>query len=319
MHQLFAHCCRLNGNETEAGMGNRIWKGEAPAKINLSLDVRDKLPNGYHRLTMIMQTIGLCDTVELALPDEGASHPPAGPDIRLTCNGGEPDMPTDQRNLAWQAAAAFFDRVPGPGVHIRLTKRIPAAAGLAGGSADAAAVLRGLNQLTRHPLTRDGLARIGVGLGADIPFCLHGGTCLAEGIGELLTPLPSFAGHWLVLVKPSFSVSTPWVFKHLDLENLGERPPMDQLLQAVQRGDVAQIASDMRNVLESVTEPAHPEIAEIRRRLLSLGAIGSRMSGSGPSVFGLFLSEEEARKAQAELARTYAACWAVRTVDGPKG
>ena len=322
-------------NAMEVDMGNRVWKGTAHAKINLALDVRNRLPNGYHRLSMLMQTIDLADTVELSLPDAGqVSHareatrmqtvdaavlpPHPQPFISLSCHGGPPDLPLDAGNLAWKAAAAFFDCVSGAGVHIRLTKRIPAAAGLAGGSADAAAVLLGLNKLHKNPLTPAELAKLGLSLGADVPYCLHGGTCLAEGIGEILTPLPSFAGHWLVLVKPSVSVSTPWVFKHLDLQQLGERPDIDMLLQAIQRGDVPRLASGMRNVLESVTEPAHPEVAEIRRELLSRGSLGSRMSGSGPSVFGFFADEEGARAAQIGLSSRWPACWAVRTVDGPK-
>ncbi len=330
-------------------MGNRFWKGKAPAKINLSLDVRDRLPNGYHRLSMLMQTIDLADVVELTLADPAdktltdtaartradpadliradtvvqspaaARAAQAEPEISLTCVGGDAELPCDSRNLAWKAAAAFFARIPGPGVHIRLTKHIPAAAGLAGGSADAAAVLRGLNHLYKHPLTREELAKIGVALGADIPFCLYGGTCLAEGIGEVLTPLPSFAGHWLVLVKPPVSVSTAWVFAQLDLNNLGERPKTDLLLQAIQRGEVRQLATGMRNVLERITEPVHPEIARIREQMLSLGAMGSRMSGSGPSVFGLFASEAAARRAQAELAGQWTFCRVVKTIDGPRG
>ncbi len=311
--------------EAEEGMANLSWKGKALAKINLSLDVRDRLPNGYHRLSMVMQTIDLSDAVELTLADTVDRTPADArarqtePVISLTCQGGDVDLPCDIRNLAWKAADAFFARIPGPGVHIRLTKHIPAAAGLAGGSADAAAVLRGLNHLYKHPLAREELAKIGVTIGADIPFCLYGGTCLAEGIGEVLTPLPSFAGHWLVLVKPPVSVSTAWVFAQLNLNKLGERPKTDLLLQAIQRGEVQALATGMRNVLERVTEPVHPEIAEIREKMLSLGALGSRMSGSGPSVFGLFASEAAARRAQAELAGQWAFCRVVKTIDGPKG
>lgn len=291
----------------------------APAKINLTLDVLGRLPNGYHRLAMIMQTIGLADTICLEPQAEGISL--ACEDLRIS--GSDP-IPLDAGNLAWRAAEAFFARLGGTeghtgsragGVHIRMTKRIPSAAGLAGGSADAAAVLRGLNDMYGLPFAADELAAIGVRLGADVPYCLRGGTCLAEGIGEMLTPLPSFAGHWLVLVKPPFPVSTPWVFSRLRLDDLGERPDTAAMCRLVAEGDLAGVAVGMRNVLERVTEPAHPEIAMIRERMRALGALGSRMSGSGPSVFGLFVDEAAARRAQAELVREWPACWAVPTVD----
>lgn len=289
------------------------WEAEAPAKINLSLDVLARLPSGYHSLVMIMQTVSLADTVGLTLVPEG---------ISLTCQGPgasaplAEDIPTDARNLAWRAAAAFFKQVPGNGVAIRLIKRIPSAAGLAGGSADAAAVLRGLNLLHGHPLSSGALAELGLTLGADVPYCLHGGTCLAEGVGEILTPLPSFAGRWLVLVKPPFPVSTPWVFRQLNLEALGERPNTDVLIQHIKKGNTAAVAHGMCNMLERVTEPAHPEIAALRKRLLALGALGSRMSGSGPTVFGLFAEEDAARAAHAALAQEWPDSWVACTVDG---
>ena len=340
----------------------------APAKINLSLDVLERLPTGYHRLAMIMQTIGLSDTLHLEMrpegislacdderitgavaqgdgdespnyvangtPDGSISRLPGGAPSGLT--GGPPigsadgfphidEIPLDSRNLAWRAAEAFFTRLAETsgladpdlhGVHIRLTKRIPSAAGLAGGSADAAAVLRGLNALHGFPFSAADLATMGVRLGADVPYCLRGGTCLAEGIGEILTPLPSFAGHWLVLVKPPVSVSTPWVFSRLRLDDLGERPDNAALCGRVAEGDLNGLARGMRNVLERVTEPAHPEIAAIRERMLALGALGSRMSGSGPSVFGLFPNEMTAKRAQDTISREWPACWAVPTVDG---
>ncbi len=311
----------------------------APAKINLTLDVLERLPNGYHRLAMIMQTIGLSDTIRLEQQADGISL--ACEDQRISGSRGtvgclagtaeacgSPDtdpIPLDAGNLAWRAAEAFFARLGDSagapdhrphGVHIRLTKRIPSAAGLAGGSADAAAVLRGLNDMYGFPFAADELAAIGVRLGADVPYCLRGGTCLAEGIGELLTPLPSFAGHWLVLVKPPFPVPTPWVFGRLRLDDLGERPDTAAMCRLVAAGELAGVAAGMRNVLERVTEPVHPEITAIRECMRALGALGSRMSGSGPSVFGLFADEAAARKAQASLVAEWPACWVVPTVDG---
>ena len=151
------------------------------------------------------------------------------------------------------------------------------------------------------------------------PIAMMGGTCLSEGIGEVLTPLPSFAGYWLVLVKPAFPVSTPWVFSQLRLDTLGERPDTKNLVETVTQRDLAGLAQGMRNVLESVTMPAHPEIGRIRERMLELGALGSRMSGSGPSVFGLFPDEGTARAAQLEMKTIWPDCWAIQTMDGPYG
>ena len=296
------------------GLSMREWTVEAPAKINLSLDVLERLPNGYHRLAMIMQTIGLTDSIHL---DKRASG------ISLACVSARAEeaslVPVDAKNIAWKAAAAFLERVPGAGVHIRLEKRIPAAAGLAGGSTDAAAVLSGLNELHGSPLSPDELAQIGVRLGADVPYCLMGGTCLSEGIGEILTKLPSFSDVWLVLIKPIFPVSTPWVFSHLRLDDLGERPDTSRLVEAVSRRDLATLAQGMRNVLESVTVPEYPEIARIREKLLACGAQGSRMSGSGPSVFGLFAEEQGAQGALEEMKTQWPDSWAVQTVNGPYG
>ncbi len=292
----------------------REWAVEAPAKINLSLDVLGRLPNGYHRLAMIMQTIGLSDGIRLEKRTSGIS-------LECVCERDTEAgiVPVDARNIAWKAAAAFMDRIPSGGVHIRIRKRIPAAAGLAGGSTDAAAVLNGMNAMNGYPLSAGEMAEIGVRIGADVPYCLMGGTCLSEGIGEVLTPLPSFAGYWLVLVKPAFPVSTPWVFTHLKLDALGERPDTKNLADAVTQRDLAGLAQGMRNVLESVTVPAHPEIARIRARMLELGALGSRMSGSGPSVFGLFPNEATARAAQMEMETGWPDSWAIQTIDGPYG
>jgi 4-diphosphocytidyl-2-C-methyl-D-erythritol kinase len=287
------------------------WAVEAPAKINLSLDVLERLPNGYHRLAMLMQTVGLTDGIEL-------EERPAG--IALACGDSAPYLPSGSGNLAWKAAAAFFEKCPEHGgVHIRLNKRIPVAAGLAGGSTDAAAVLAGLNLMHGNPFSPAELSEIGVRLGADVPYCLVGGTCLAEGIGEILSPLPSFKGFWLVLVKPSFSVSTPWVFARLRLDDMGKRPDTAKLAELIAKRDLPGAARGMENILESVTMPFHPEIGHIREWMLRLGALGSRMSGSGPSVFGFFRDEQAARAAHERISPIYPNCWVVQTVDGPYG
>jgi 4-diphosphocytidyl-2-C-methyl-D-erythritol kinase len=285
------------------------WAVEAPAKINLSLDALERLPNGYHRLAMLMQTVGLTDGIRL-------EERPSG--IVLSCGESAPRLPTDSGNLAWKAAAAFFERYPGHGgVHISLAKRIPVAAGLAGGSTDAAAVLMGLNRVHGSPFSPAELSGIGVGLGADVPFCLIGGTCLAGGIGEILTPMPSFKGFWLVLVKPPFSISTPWAFARLRLGELGKRPDTAKLVELIAKRDLAGVAGGMENVLEQVAMPFHPEIGHIREWMLRLGALGSRMSGSGPSVFGFFKDEQAARAAHERISPVYPGCWVVQTVDGP--
>lgn len=277
----------------------------APAKINLSLDVLGKLPNGYHALDMIMQSIELCDDVFLSLQAE----------ISLECV--HPGVPCDSRNIAWKAATAFFEttRIEG-GVAISLKKRIPAAAGLAGGSTDAAAVLMGLNHLYESPLSEAQLATLALTLGADVPFCLKGGTCRAEGIGEKLTPIIGMKDLWVVLVKPAFSLSTATVFGQYRKEAVTLRPQTERLIQAITEGDMAYMAHNMCNVLESVSCRVHPEILTIIEKMHSLGALGSRMSGSGPTVFGLFERETTAQAAAEMFSRDCRNVFVVKIGDG---
>lgn len=308
----------------------------AYAKINLSLDVTGKLENGYHTLQMIMQTISLYDEVMLEKTQEG---------IEIVCDN--PYIPCDERNICYRAAKEFFDKngikallqkaddnknfsektfdikydnnetyQQYAGVRINIKKRIPAGAGLAGGSADAAAVLKGLNILYGTNLKLDELAEIGVKCGADVPFCLYGGTCLAEGIGEKLTRLPSFSGVDAVVVMPEFSVSTEWVYKNYRMEDSKKHPDTRALIEAIKLKDIEKVARGMRNVLESVTTVKYPEINEIKKVLKKLGALGSMMSGSGPSVFGLFGNSEKARAAFNELKEVYKRTYLVSTTDG---
>ncbi len=266
-----------------------------PAKINLSIDVTGRLENGYHTVEMIMQSIDLCDTVIVEKRQRG---------ISISCS--ERYVPRDQRNIAWQAAEAFFSMSPEKGgAHITLQKRIPVAAGLAGGSTNAAGVLKALNMLYGKPFNIAGLIQISRKLGADVAFCLRGGTQLARGIGDDLTPLPDLKGVYVVLVKPPFPVSTPWVYKNLKLDDLGERPDTEGIMSAIEARNIGFIASHMRNVLESVTVKAHPELSDLMNKLLEYGAIGSRMSGSGPTVFGLFDDLERASFAKKELLKDY--------------
>lgn len=252
----------------------------APAKINLSLDVLGKREDGYHDLRMIMQTVELHDTVLLRETKSG---------ISLECSAGW--APRDATNIAWKAAELLLDKKGiKSGVAIKIIKRIPVAAGLAGGSTDAAAVLRGMNGLFSLGLEEDELRDLGKQIGADVPYCIRGGTRLAEGIGEKLTVLEDFTGVDIVLVKPNVGVSTAWVYQNLRLQEIrrDDRPDTRLLIQAIMKRDIKGVSHNMRNVLEKVAIPRYGIIREAKDRLVELGALGSMMSGSGPAVFGIF-------------------------------
>ena len=268
----------------------RTTEEKAYAKINIGLDVLGRREDGYHTLKMVMQTIDLCDDVLLAW-EEGGNRP----EIRILCD--TPGVPCDRRNLAYRAAEAFFlyclekeNRRFAGKLEIRLVKRIPAAAGLAGGSSDAAAVLRGLDRMLGTGLSETDLQRIALPLGADIPYCVSGGTALAEGIGEVLTPLPALPDCGIVLVKPLFDCSTAEIYGTLHADSLepSDHPDMDRVVQAVRNGDLRDAAENMRNILELPALKLHPEIEMIKRTLLGKGAAGASMSGSGSAVFGIF-------------------------------
>lgn len=256
----------------------------ANAKINLSLDVLRKREDGYHELRMIMQSVELHDTVIL---ESG------GTDIQIECNSRW--VPKNADNIACRAAAIFMEKCGIiRGLKIKIVKRIPVAAGMAGGSADAAAVLKGLNRMFSVGLDTHELMDLGKQIGADVPYCITGGTMLAEGIGELLTPLKRFSGINLVILKPQIGVSTAWAFKNLDLGKPMDKPDTELLINAVENGDVIGVASNMRNVLESVTIPRFGVVNDAKEKLVELGALGSMMSGSGPSVFGIFEDKDRA-------------------------
>lgn len=260
---------------------------DANAKINLSLDVLRKRDDGYHDLRMIMQSVELHDTVLLETGGSG---------IRVDCDSRW--VRGDCSNTAYKAAALIMDKHGvKSGLKIRIIKRIPVAAGMAGGSADAAAVLKGLNRMFSLGLETAGLMTLGRQIGADVPYCVAGGTMLAEGTGELLTPLKPFQGVNLVILKPKIGVSTAWAFKNLDLGKPLDRPDTELLTAAVENGDIEAVAANMKNVLESVTIPRYGVVDEARRRLTELGALGSMMSGSGPSVFGIFAGRDGAAAA----------------------
>lgn len=250
----------------------------AYAKINLTLDVLRRREDGYHDIRTVMQTISLCDDVEINVD--------TGKPWLLTCDAA--GIPCDERNLAWKAARAFFDRLgrEPDGIAIRITKRIPSEAGLAGGSADAAAVLRALNRWADDPLSVDELCAVGARVGSDVPFCILGGTALAEGRGERLTKLPAAPELHLVVCKPPLAFSTPALYKRLDSIAIGKRPDTDAMLAALHRGDCEQIASLLCNVFEQAV--SDPQIETLKQKLRSHGALGAIMTGSGSAVFGVF-------------------------------
>lgn len=275
-----------------------------PAKINLSINVKNKLVNGYHSVEMIMQTIDLFDTITVEKVNSG---------ISIHC--AQPYVPNDQRNIAWKAAELFFAECPNKGgARITLKKNIPVSAGLGGGSADAAGVLKALNSLYEDCLKDIQLIQLSRRLGADVTFFLTGGTQLAKGIGDELTMLPDLEGIDVVLVKPDFPVSTRWVYENLDLDQLGERPDTSKIISAIEAMDLRSVAKNMRNVLESVTVKVHPEIKTIMGKLIEYGAIASRMSGSGPTVFGLFLDTPSAKEAKEKLLKEYKHVYHSKTI-----
>ena len=273
---------------------------DAPAKINLTLEVLGRRADGYHELRMVMQTVSLCDTVTVELGE------PDG-EIRLQVRGGDPAIPTDARNLAWRAATRFFEAtgLPRRAVFIDLEKRIPSAAGLAGGSADAAAVLRGLNALTGADLAPEALAALALPLGADLPYCVLGGTKLAQGIGERLTAMPSMPDCAILLCKPDFPSLTGQVYAAYDAAPVLRHAQTAALTEALARGALSDLAELCGNDLEPAVSAAHPEIAQIEETMLSHGALGAAMSGSGPTVYGIFPSAAAAQPAQAALAGRY--------------
>lgn len=264
---------------------------KAYAKINLGLDVVRRLENGYHEVKMVMQTVGIYDVITFEKAAEG---------IVITTDSGE--LPTDENNLIYKAARLMKERYGvEEGVRIHLQKNIPIAAGMAGGSTDAAATLKGMNQLFDLNASRQELMEIGVKIGADVPYCVMGGTALAEGIGEKLTALKAAPECFVLVAKPDINVSTKFVYEHLDAAGVAKHPDIDGMVEAIAQGSLQGILDRMENVLESVTIPAHPIIDTIKNRMKELGAAGSLMSGSGPTVFGIFGDKEEAEKAYEQI------------------
>lgn len=262
---------------------------KAYAKINLGLDVVRRLPNGYHEVKMVMQSVGLWDELTLERAEGG-----------ITITTDADGLSTGEDNLIYRAARLMLDKYGCPGLRVHLQKNIPIAAGMAGGSTDAAAVMKGINHLYRLGLSPVQLMADGMAIGADVPYCILGGTALAEGIGEKLTPLPPLPPCHILIAKPDISVSTKYVYEHLDADGLEAHPDIDGMVQAIRDGSLRGVLERMANVLETVTVPAHPVIADIKARMRELGAADSLMSGSGPTVFGIF-RQEDLKLAEAAL------------------
>jgi 4-diphosphocytidyl-2-C-methyl-D-erythritol kinase len=260
----------------------------AYGKINLGLDVVRKREDGYHELRMIMQTVGLYDELKMRVIPED--------EIRLSVNLSF--LPTNKNNLIYKAIELIKEEFSiTKGVEVRLEKRIPVAAGMAGGSSNAAAALVGMNRLFQLGLSKKQLMEYGVRLGADVPYCIMRGTALSEGIGEILTPLPPMPKCYILLAKPGISVSTKYVYQNLNVNQLTDHPDIDGIASALKVGDLKGICDRLSNVLETVTIKDHPMIEEIKQFMVEQGAMNALMSGSGPTIFGIFENRNQAKKA----------------------
>lgn len=275
----------------------------ARAKINFTIDVLRKRSDGYHDLRMIMQSLELCDDVFLKKQDKG---------ISLSCD--KDCIPVDSTNTAFKAAKLFLDDFDlKDGVKIQIKKRIPDCAGLAGGSSDAAAVLNGLNSLFNIGATKEKLCEIGVKVGADVPFCVHGGTMLSEGIGDRLTSLKNIEGVDILIAKPEDGIFTSQVYNNLDLENIQNRPDTDGLINSLEKGHMRDFYNGLKNVLEPIAMGMVKDVVRLKDELNNLGAIKSLMSGSGSAVFGVFEDETIAKKAFDSLSAQGVECYLTRT------
>ena len=261
---------------------------KARAKINLGLDVVRRREDGYHEVKMVMQMLRLYDQIDIEKTQESG----------ILVRSNLSFLPTDERNIAYKAAKVMIDQFGlEQGVIIRIEKHIPVAAGMAGGSTDCAAVLYGMNKLFGLRLNQKKLRELGVKLGADVPYCLMRQTALSEGIGEILTPISPLQDCPILIAKPSVSVSTRHVYEHLNLDQQTMHPDIDGIVTALADGDLYGVTDRMANVLETVTVPEHPVIDEIKKQMMASGAVNALMSGSGPTVFGIFDDEEKAKKA----------------------
>lgn len=265
---------------------------DAQAKINITLDVLYKRTDGYHEVEMVMQSISLKDYITIELLPQKVIE------IEADC----PNLACDETNIAYKAAKLMMDKFNlDAGVRIRINKNIPIAAGLAGGSSNAAAVVLGINELFDLKKSKEELTKLGKTIGADVPFCIYKGTALAKGIGEQLQKLKPIPKVPVLIVKPPYSVSTKEIYGKLDIEKINERPDTPMMLKHIEKSDVHAIAKGLCNVMEEVTFKLYPELAQIKAQLKQYGALGSLMSGSGPTVFGVFESKRDLLKAQERL------------------
>lgn len=275
------------------------------AKINLTLDVLSRRENGYHDIKMIMQTVSLFDLIIIDKTNSGIS---ISTNLRY--------LPNNEKNIAYKAADAFYKEtgIVG-GAKIIIHKNIPVAAGLAGGSGNCAAVLTALNMLYGNILNKDDLYRIGASLGADVPYCFSGGTQLAEGIGEILTPLSPMPDAHILLVKPPISISTPAIYNEIDNAPIIHRPDTDAMTAALAEKNIESVADNLCNVMESVTEKMYPIVSGIKKKMLMNGALGAVMSGSGPTVFGIFTDFITAKKAADSFYMQFKDVYLARTLN----
>ena len=274
------------------------------AKLNYSLDVHAKRPDGYHDLTMVMGSVSLWDDVTVSLRTDGR--------IEAVCS--LPWLPRDERNLAVRAARVFFDALgeASLGADIHIQKRVPVGAGMAGGSTDAAAALRALNRLTGAGLSAEKLRSLALAVGSDVPYCVTGGMMLAEGRGEILTPLPELPGGWIVICRPAFSISTAELFARIDKRRITAHPDTQGLCAALRAGDLRGAARRMYNVFEEALPRSSAAVGAIRGALLDAGALGAVMTGTGSAVFGVFEEKTAAAAAHERLSRSYRECFLVR-------
>lgn len=277
------------------------------AKINLSIDVLGKREDGYHLVEMIMQTIDLYDIINITENDID----------EININSNSLDIPLNKNNIVYKAAEVLKERFNiKSGLNIFIQKNIPVAAGMAGGSCNAAAVLVGLNKLWNLKLSEKQLQEIGLALGADVPFCISGNAALAQGIGEELTYIKGLPKDTSILIcKPNLFVSTKDVYQGLDLDNIKDRPDNKLLIKCLEEGNIKVLSENMVNVLETVTSKMHEEILDIEKVMLDNNALGSMMSGSGPTVFGLFEKEEDAIKGKEKLLKKYNQVYVVRSSE----
>ena len=280
---------------------------KAYAKLNLGLDVLRRMDDGYHEVLTVMQSVSLCDEIRLKL---------AGGET-ITASTNLKYLPKGEKNMAVRAALLFFERtgLPVRGGEIEIDKSIPVGAGMAGGSSDAAAVLRALNRAFQAGLSRPELEALALELGSDVPFCVTGGTVLCRGRGEIMTDLPPMPKCWAVICKPPFSISTPELFSIINCGKIKIRPDMDGIIKGIERGDLAQIARRIYNVLEDYVPPQYSEVKVIKSKLIDLGALGASMTGTGSAVYGLFDSQDAARSAYDALKTQYRECLLAVTTE----